>query len=263
MVKNSQYALSDFPHLRKAGKVAAETLDYITPFIEPGVTTGKLDQLLEDFMRKKRGIPATIGYHGYQKASCISPNHVICHGIPSDTHYLEEGDIINIDITVIVDGWYGDTSRMYYVGKPSIKAKRLVETTYAVMMAGIHACRPDATLGDVGAVMEEIAVENRYSVVRDYCGHGIGRVFHDEPNVLNYGIKGTGVVLKPGMVFTVEPMVNIGRQDNLTLADGWTVITRDRQLSAQFEHTVGITEKGVEIFTLSPAGFTYPPYKEK
>ena len=263
MVKNSQYALSDFPCLRKAGKVAAETLDYITPFVVPGVTTGKLDQLLEDFMRKNGGIPATIGYHGYQKASCISPNHVVCHGIPSDTHYLEEGDIINIDITVIVDGWYGDTSRMYYVGKPSIKAKRLVETTYAVMMAGINTCRPGATLGDVGAVMEEMAMENRYSVIRDYCGHGIGRVFHAEPNVLNYGVRGEGVVLKPGMVFTVEPMVHIGKQDNLTLSDGWTVITRDRQLSAQFEHTIGITETGVEIFTLSPKGYTFPPYKEK
>lgn len=263
MVKNSQYSISDFPGLRKAGQLAGRTLDYITPFVVPGITTGKLDDLLEKFMRDGGGVPATIGYHGYQKASCISPNHVICHGIPGPTHYLEEGDIINIDITVIVDGWYGDTSRMYYVGKPSVKAKRLVETTYAVMMAGIEMCLPGNTLGDVGAVMEEMAKENRYSVVRDYCGHGIGRVFHDQPNVLNYGIRGTGVVLKPGMVFTVEPMVNIGKPDGLTLSDGWTVITRDRQLSAQFEHTIGITETGFEIFTVSEKGFTFPPYKEK
>ena len=254
------YTENDFKKLRAAGKLAAETLDYITPFVVPGVSTGELDALMDAFMRRGGGIPATLGYRGYPKSSCISPNHVICHGIPSPTKILQNGDIINIDITVILDGWYGDTSRMYYVGKPSIKAKRLVETTYACMMAGIEAVKPGATLGDVGYVMEQLAKENRYSVVRDFCGHGIGQIFHDAPNVLNYGTPGHGLKLTPGMVFTVEPMVNVGTHQTITLQDGWTTVTRDRQLSAQFEHTIGVTEKGFEIFTLSPKGWTYPPY---
>ncbi len=256
------YPLSDFEGLRKAGRLAAETLDYITPFVKPGVSTGYLDKLLEDFMRKGGGIPATIGYNGYEKASCISPNHVICHGIPNDHKILNNGDIINIDITVIVDGWYGDTSRMYYVGKPAIKAKRLVETTYATMMAGIEKCLPGNTMGDVGHVMQQTAAAENYSVVMDFCGHGIGRVFHGLPNVLNYGVPGTGEKLVPGLVFTVEPMVNIGTHQALILSDGWTAITKDRSLSAQFEHTIGITETGFEIFTLSPKGFSYPPYHD-
>ncbi len=257
----TKYKLEEFEGLRKAGRLAAETLDYITPFVKVGVSTGALDDLLEEFMRKNGGIPATIGYHGYEKASCISPNHVVCHGIPSPTKILQDGDIINIDITVIVDGWYGDTSRMYYVGKPSVKARRLVEVTYATMMAGIEQCLPNNTTGDIGHAMQTLAAEFNYSTVLDFCGHGIGRVFHGGPNILNYGTPGMGVKLEPGMVFTVEPMVNIGKHQTLTLSDGWTTITKDRTLSAQFEHTLGITETGYEIFTLSPKGYTYPPYK--
>ena len=257
------YPFADFEHLRRAGRLAAETLDYITPFIEPGVSTGYLDDLLEKYMRDNGGIPANIGYHGFPKASCISPNHVICHGIPSPQKILQTGDIINIDITVILDGWYGDTSRMYYVGKPSVKAKRLVETTYDTMMAGIRAAKPGATLGDLGYAMQTTAMEKGYSVVEDYCGHGIGQVYHSLPNVLNYGIPGRGTKLVPGLVFTVEPMVNIGKPDTLTLSDGWTVVTKDRTLSAQFEHTIGITPDGYEIFTLSPKGYTKPPYDIK
>ncbi|MDR2901712.1 MAG: type I methionyl aminopeptidase [Lactobacillales bacterium] len=256
------YPLSDFEHLRRAGKLASQTLDYITPFVVPGVSTGKLDALLEAFMRDNGGIPATIGYNGYTKASCISPNHVICHGIPSDDKFLQDGDIINIDITVILNGWYGDTSRMYYVGKPGIKAKRLVETTYDTMMAGIYACKPGNTTGDIGYAMQRLAEGSGYSVVPDFCGHGIGQVFHGLPNILNYGTPGTGTELIPGLVFTVEPMVNVGTHRSLILADGWTAITKDRSLSAQFEHMVGITETGVEIFTLSEKGYTVPPYLE-
>ena len=260
MTKLTIYPLSDFEYLRRAGRLAAETLDYITPYVTPGVSTGVLDDLIEKFMRDSGGIPANIGYHGFPKASCISPNHIICHGIPSDKKILQSGDIINIDITVILDGWYGDTSRMYYVGKPSIKAKRLVETTYDTMMAGIRAAKPNATLGDLGYAMQTVAMDKGYSVVEDYCGHGIGQVYHGQPNVLNYGIPGEGLKLTPGLVFTVEPMVNVGGPETLTLSDGWTVITKDRSLSAQFEHTIGITPDGYEIFTLSPQGYTKPPY---
>lgn len=261
MTKNiSLYSLSEFDGMRRAGRLAAETLDYITPFVVPGISTGKLDDMMEEFMMSKGGVSACRGYHGYPKATCISPNHIICHGIPSERKILKEGDIINIDVTVILDGWYGDTSRMFYVGKPSIKARRLVETTYETMMAGINACKPGATTGDLGHAMQQVAKKNGYSVVMDYCGHGIGRVFHDGPNILNYGVPGTGTELIPGMIFTVEPMVNTGTHQTLTLADGWTVITKDRGLSAQFEHSIGITETGAEIFTLSPNGWTYPPY---
>lgn len=262
MTKMTIYPLDEFDGMRKAGKLAAQTLDFITPYVKPGVTTGTLDDLLEKFMRDGGGIPATIGYHGYEKASCISPNHVICHGIPSPTKVLNEGDIINIDITVILNGWYGDTSRMYYVGKPSIKAKKLVETTYHTMMAGIAECKPGNTTGDIGYAMQKMARSAGFSVVRDFCGHGIGRVFHSLPNILNYGVRGTGVELVPGMVFTVEPMLNVGTHEALILSDGWTAITKDRKLSAQFEHSVGITETGVEIFTLSEKGWTFPPYNE-
>lgn len=254
------YPLSDFENLRRAGRLAAATLDYITDFVKPGISTGALDDLLEKFMRDNGGIPANIGYHGFPKASCISPNHVICHGIPSENKILQSGDIINIDITVILDGWYGDTSRMYYVGSPSVKAKRLVETTYDTMMAGIHMAKPNATLGDIGYAMKRTANAKGYSVVEDYCGHGIGRVYHSAPNVLNYGIPGKGLKLVPGLVFTVEPMVNIGGPETKCLSDGWTVVTKDKTLSAQFEHTIGITPDGYEIFTLSPKGYTKPPY---
>lgn len=257
------YHLKDFDGLRKAGRLAAEVLDFITPFVKPGISTGELDDKMDAFIVEHGGRTACRGYHGYPKCTCISPNHVICHGIPSYDKILEKGDIINIDVTVIVNGWYGDTSRMYYVGKPSIKAKRLVETTYATMMAGINAVKPGGFLGDVGAIMEETAFKEGFTTVHDYCGHGIGRVFHGAPNVLNYGKRGTGVKLVPGMVFTVEPMVNTGSKDTITLQDGWTTVTRDRGLSAQFEHTLGVTEDGIEIFTLSPKGYTFPPYKDK
>ena len=257
------YHLKDFDGLRKAGRLAAEVLDFITPFVKPGISTGELDDKMDAFIVEHGGRTACRGYHGYPKCTCISPNHVICHGIPSYDKILQKGDIINIDVTVIVNGWYGDTSRMYYVGKPSIKAKRLVETTYATMMAGINAVKPGGFLGDVGAIMEETAFKEGFTTVHDYCGHGIGRVFHGAPNVLNYGKRGTGVKLVPGMVFTVEPMVNTGSKDTITLQDGWTTVTRDRGLSAQFEHTLGVTEDGIEIFTLSPKGYTFPPYKDK
>ena len=250
-----------FAAMHKAGQLAAAILDRITPYVLPGVTTAALDERLEKDIRSNGAIPATIGYRGYQKASCISVNHVVCHGIPGDKK-LEEGDIVNIDITVIVDGWYGDTSRMYLVGeKISAKAKRLVDVTYDAMMKGIAVVRAGATLGDVGAAIQRHAESNRFSVVRDFCGHGIGQVFHCEPQVLHYGTAGEGPVLEAGMVFTIEPMINAGTWQVKILNDGWTAVTRDRQLSAQFEHQVGVTKDGCEIFTLSPAGYTKPPYK--
>lgn len=239
--------------MRAAGRLAARTLDAIAPHVVPGVTTAELDRLCEEFIRAGGGIPATIGYHGYRHASCISVNHVVTHGIPSDKR-LAEGDIVNIDVTPMVNGWHGDSSRTYQVGRVSRLASRLVSATYDAMMAGIQAIRPGATLGDVGHAIAAVARRERFSVVRDYCGHGLGRVFHDAPDVLHYGEPGTGVVLEPGMIFTVEPMLNAGRPQVKLLADGWTAVTRDRSLSAQFEHSVGVTESGVEIFTLGADG---------
>lgn len=250
-----------FEGLRRAGRLAAATLDHITPLVRPGVTTGDLDRAIETFMRDHGAVPATIGYRGYPKASCISPNHVVNHGIPSDDKRLADGDIVNIDVTVILDGWYGDTSRMYYVGdKVGVKARKLVDLTYDCMMAGIAAARPGNHLGDVGHAIQSLAEANRCSVVRDFGGHGIGRIFHDAPHVDHFGRPGKGVPLVPGMVFTIEPMINAGRHEVKILADGWTTVTRDRSLSAQFEHQIGITETGCEVFTLSPAGFARPPY---
>jgi len=250
-----------FEMLRRAGRLAAETLDHITPHVVPGVTTGHLDALIERFMRDNGAIPATIGYKGYPAASCISPNHVVNHGIPSPDKRLVDGDIVNIDVTVILDGWYGDTSRMFFVGdKIGVKARKLTEITYDAMMAGIAAAKPGNTLGDVGHAIQTLAEANRFSVVRDFGGHGIGRVFHDAPHVDHFGRPGQGTRLVPGMVFTIEPMLNAGKPDVKILSDGWTTVTRDRSLSAQFEHQVGITEDGCEIFTLSPAGYTRPPY---
>lgn len=248
-----------FAGMRKAGRLAAETLDYITSYVEPGITTGELDTLCETFMRDHGAVPATINYRGYTKASCISLNHVVCHGIPGDRR-LNRGDILNIDVTAILGGWYGDNSRMYFVGdKVPVKARQLVTATYEAMMMGIAAVKPGATLGDIGHAIQS-HVEPRFSVVEDFCGHGLGQVFHAPPSVLHYGRAGEGMVLKEGMFFTIEPMINAGRKEVKVLADGWTAVTRDKSLSAQFEHSVGVTADGVEIFTLSPAGYTQPPY---
>lgn len=250
-----------FAQMRKAGRLAAETLDYITPFVRPGVPTGELDRRIEAFMREHKGVPATLGYRGYPKSSCISVNHVVNHGIPSDDKRLREGDIANIDVTVVLEGWYGDTSRMFTVGeRVPVKAAKLVEVTYEAMWAGIEAVRPGATLGDVGHAIQTVAERHRFSVVRDFVGHGLGRVFHDAPEVKHFGRPGEGLVLRPGMLFTIEPMINAGRHEVKILADGWTTVTRDRSLSAQFEHTVGVTEDGVEVFTRSPRGYDRPPY---
>ncbi len=254
------YRPEHFAQMRKACQLAAQTLDYITPFVQPGVSTARLDKLCETFMRDHHAIPATIGYRGYQHASCTSINEVVTHGIPSDTAILKPGDIINIDVTPILDNWYGDSSRMYFVGEPSPLAKRLVDTTYEALMTSIAEVKPGATLGNVGHVIEAIARREKFSVVRDYCGHGIGLDFHDAPQVLHYGKRGLGIKLEPGMIFTIEPMLNAGTNEVVILRDGWTVVTRDGMLSAQFEHTIGVTENGVEIFTLSPRGLNQPPY---
>ena len=250
-----------FEGMRRAGRLAAETLDYITPHVAPGVATGELDRLCHDFVAGRGGVSAPLGYRGFPKSICTSVNHVVCHGIPDDAKRLREGDILNIDVTPILDGWHGDSSRMFHVGRPSLKAQRLVETTYECLMRGIAAVRPGATLGDVGHAIQELAESRRYSVVRDFCGHGTGRVFHTPPNVLHFGRPGEGLRLRAGMIFTVEPMINAGRPEVKVLADGWTAVTKDRSLSAQFEHTVGVTEDGCEVFTLSPKGHTRPPYE--
>ena len=249
----------DFAPMRAAGKLAAETLDMIGPHVVPGVTTETLNTLCHEFIVAHGAVPAPLNYRGFPKSICTSINHVVCHGIPGDKK-LQDGDILNIDVTVILDGWYGDTSRMYVAGQPSTRAKRLLDVTYESMMRGIAEVKPGNTLGDVGYVIQSYVEAQRFSVVRDFCGHGIGRHFHEPPNVLHFGKRGEGPVLKPGMFFTIEPMVNIGRPDVKILDDGWTAVTRDRSLSAQFEHMVAVTETGCEIFTLSPAGHTAPPY---
>lgn len=250
---------ADFQGLRAAGRLAAETLDMITEHVRPGVTTGELDTIIHEFTLKNNATPATLGYRGYPKSCCISINHVVCHGIPGDRKLLD-GDILNIDVTCILDGWYGDTSRMYIAGKAPKKAEKLIDVTYDSMMAGIRQVRPGATLGDIGHAIQTVAENQRYSVVEDFCGHGIGRTFHAAPNVLHFGEPGTGLELKAGMVFTIEPMINIGKPEVKILEDGWTAVTRDRSLTAQFEHMLGVTESGYEIFTLSPKGYTRPPY---
>lgn len=257
---------SGFKGMRKAGKLAAEILDMVTDHVVPGVTTEELDRLCHVMCEKAGAIPAPLGYQGagpdpFPKATCTSVNHVVCHGIPNEK-ILREGDIINIDVTVILDGWHGDTSRMYLVGDNiPVKAKRLVDVTYDSMMAGIEAVKPGATLGDVGHAIQQVAEKQRFSVVRDFCGHGLGQVFHCAPSVMHYGKPGTGTVLEPGMIFTIEPMINAGHYATKVLkSDGWTAVTRDRSLSAQFEHSLAVTETGFEIFTLSPKGYTKPPY---
>jgi methionyl aminopeptidase len=248
-----------FAGMRKSGSLAAAVLDYITPHVVPGVVTDHLNNLCEAYIRDHGAIPAPLGYRGFPKATCISPNHVVCHGIPGEKT-LEDGDIVNIDITTIVDGWHGDTSRMFYVGDVGVKAKKLVEVTYQCMMRGIEKVKPGATLGDIGNAIQTHAEANRFSVVRDFCGHGVGKIFHSPPSVLHYGKAGSGMTLKKGMIFTIEPMINAGKYDIKVLQDNWTAVTRDRSLSAQFEHSIGVTDTGYEIFTLSPKGYTLPPY---
>lgn len=256
------YTQEDFVGLRAAGRLAAETLDMITPFVKEGVTTEELNIIIHEYTLKHGAIPAPLNYRGFPKSCCISVNHVVCHGIPGDRR-LMNGDILNIDVTPILDGWYGDSSRMYVVGKASRLAQRLIDVTYESLVRAIKEVKPGNTLGDIGYVIQEYAEAQRFSVVRDFCGHGIGRVFHQEPNVLHYGKRGHGLELKPGMVFTIEPMLNVGKPDVKILDDEWTAVTRDRSLSAQFEHMMGVTEDGCEVFTYSPTGMNQPPYEEK
>jgi methionyl aminopeptidase len=225
------------------------------------VSTDELDRLCAEFVADHGAVSAPLNYRGFPKSICTSVNHVVCHGIPSPDKILKEGDIMNIDVTPIVDGWYGDSSRMYYVGEPKVKARRLVETTYECLMRGIKVVKPGATLGDIGHVIQSYAEGLKYSVVRDFCGHGVGRVFHQAPNVMHYGRPGQGLALQAGMIFTIEPMINTGRHDTKILADNWTAVTKDKSLSAQFEHTIGVTKDGCEIFTLSPKGWHCPPYE--
>lgn len=248
-----------FAAMRKAGALAAEVLDMITEHVTAGITTLELDTICHEYILAHNAIPAPLNYKGFPKSTCISLNHVVCHGIPSEKK-LADGDILNIDITVILDGWYGDSSRMYWVGEPSVKAKNLCRVTYECLMLGIEAAKPGNTLGDVGAAIQTHAHNNRFSVVRDFTGHGLGQVFHTAPTVLHYGKAGTGMALKPGMIFTIEPMINAGNHDTKILADGWTAVTRDKSLSAQFEHSIGITETGAEIFTNSAKAMNFPPY---
>src|SRR5512144_1407407 len=249
--------------MRRAGRLAAEVLDMIGPYVVPGVSTDELDRICHDYqVNVQKAVPAPLGYRGYPKSICTSINHVVCHGIPSDKR-LQSGDIVNIDVTTILDGWYGDTSRMFFAGDVGVKARRLCDVTYEAMMRGIAAAKPGGRVGDIGHAIQTYVESQRFSVVRDFSGHGLGRIFHDAPNILHYGRPGTGPELKPGMFFTVEPMVNVGTWQVKILSDGWTAVTRDKQLSAQFEHSVGVTETGVEFFTLSPTGLTKPPYEDK
>lgn len=245
--------------LRRAGLLAADTLDFITPYVKPGIKLNELDYLCHCYIIDNNAIPAPLNYRGFPKSICTSVNHVVCHGIPSDK-ILEDGDIINIDVTVILDGYHGDSSRMYYAGAAGTKVRKLCETTYQAMMAGIAAIKPYGFTGDIGAAIEKVANNAGYSIVREFCGHGIGTIFHAEPQILHWGLPNTGVQILPGMCFTVEPMLNAGKEDVKLLADGWTVVTRDRQPSAQFEHQVYITETGYEILTNSHKGYHFPPY---
>ncbi len=248
-----------FKAMHAAGQLAAATLDMIADEVQPGVTTARLDELCDAFIRDHGALPAPLGYRGYPKPTCISLNHEVCHGIPGERK-LMDGDILNVDITVILDGWYGDTSRMFFAGKPSMKARRLCQVTFEALWRGIRAVKPGATLGDIGHAIQTYAESHNYSVVEEYCGHGVGKKFHDAPSVLHFGKPGDGLALEPGMIFTIEPMINAGRKEVKLKKDGWTVVTRDRQMSAQFEHTIGVTRDGVEVFTLSPAGRHHPDW---
>jgi methionyl aminopeptidase len=249
-----------FDGMRKAGRLVAECLDMLVDHVRPGVTTERLDRLVHEFGLDHGALPATLMYRGYRKSTCTSINHVVCHGIPGDKP-MKEGDIVNVDVTLILNGWHGDSSRMYPVGEIPRRAERLIEVTYEAMMRGIAVIKPVATTGDIGAAIQTFVEAQHMSVVRDFCGHGLGRLFHDEPNIVHVGRPGEGIVLRPGMFFTVEPMINLGRPHVKVLSDGWTAVTRDRSLSAQFEHTVGVTPGGVEIFTTSPKGLDKPPYR--
>ncbi len=248
-----------FVGMRAAGQLAAAALDMLVPWVKPGVSTQKLDDLVLEFAMDHNAYPAPLFYRGFPRAICTSINHVVCHGIPSSKP-LRDGDVLNIDVTLLFGGWHGDTSRMYTVGNVGRRSERLIEVTYEAMMRGIAAAMPGNTVGHIGAAIQSYAEAERCSVVREFCGHGLGRVFHDRPNILHYGVAGEGPELKPGMLFTIEPMINLGKAPVKVLSDGWTAVTRDRELSAQFEHTVGITVDGCEVFTYSPAGLHKPPY---
>jgi methionyl aminopeptidase len=253
------YGPEAFAGMRRAGQLVAEALDMVTEYVRPGVSTERLDDVVMQFALDHNAVPAPLNYRGYTKGICTSLNHVVCHGIPGPRP-LREGDIVNIDITLIVDGWHGDSSRMYPVGEISRKADRLIAVTYEAMMLGVAAVKPGNTVGHIGAAIQAFAEAERCSVVRDFCGHGLGLVFHDRPNILHYGEPGEGPVLEPGMIFTVEPMINLGKPHVKMLSDGWTAVTRDRSLSAQFEHSIGVTEAGCEVFTYSPRGWHKPPF---
>ena len=248
-----------FEQIKVAGSLAADTLDEVTSYVIPGVTTSKIDKICYEFIKDNGGYSAPLFYRGFPKSCCTSANHVVCHGIPT-SKYLEEGDIINIDVTAIVNGWHGDTSRMFFVGDVSVKSKNLVSTTYNSMMKAISIVKKGLSLGDIGETIQTYVEEKGFSVVRDFCGHGISTTFHEAPNILHYGKKNTGMELRPGMTFTIEPMINAGKYDVKMLNDGWTAVTKDKSLSAQFEHTLGITENGYEIFTESAKGYSKPPY---
>ncbi|MCP5365320.1 MAG: type I methionyl aminopeptidase [Hyphomicrobiales bacterium] len=254
------HTADDVEGMRRAGQLAAQTLDEITPHVNEGMRTDELDRLCEQFIRDHGAIPAPLNYRGFPKSICTSTNHVVCHGIPGPKR-LKDGDIINIDVTVILDGWHGDTSRMYSIGKISVKAQRLIDVTFEAMWRGIRVVRPGATAGDIGHAIQSFAESERFSVVRDFCGHGLGRVFHDAPNIPHFGTAGEGPTLEEGMFFTIEPMINAGRWEVKVLSDGWTAVTKDRSLSAQFEHSIGVTHDGYEVFTLSPQGLDRPPYQ--
>jgi methionyl aminopeptidase len=253
------YGPDAFAGMRRAGQLAAACLDMLVPHVRAGVTTERLDELVFQFAVEHNAMPAPLNYRGFPKSICTSINHVVCHGIPNNKP-LREGDIVNIDVTLILDGWHGDTSRMYAVGQIPRRAERLIDVTYEALLRGIAAVKPGHTVGHIGAAIQRFAESQRCSVVRDFCGHGLGQVFHDRPNILHYGEPGEGARLEPGMLFTIEPMINLGRADVKVLPDGWTAVTRDRELSAQFEHTVGVTPDGCEVFTFSPAGLNKPPF---
>ena len=257
---NKNY-LEKFQKMSVAGKLAAQTLDMITEYAKPGVSTNKIDQLCYEFIRDNKGYSAPLFYRGFKKSLCTSLNHVVCHGIPSD-RILDDGDMLNVDVTAIVDDYHGDTSRMFCIGKTSVKANNLISTTYEAMMRAINILKPGVKLGDIGHEIQSYVESKGFSVVKDFCGHGISNVFHEYPNVLHYGKKDTGVELKSGMTFTIEPMINDGKYDVKILDDGWTAVTKDKSLSAQFEHTIGITENGYEIFTKSDKNYSRPPYKQ-